>query len=508
MKTEKISQMCLIIILAFSAFIYFYKIDKESLTTDEYFTLHSTQLSLDDIISGHQKENNPNTIPPLYTVIMHFWTAIFGISAFAQRSFSALTGITCVYIVYRFARLLTDTKTGILSALFASLSFSWFYYFRMNRCYSLFIFLTILSFYVFFYFMKNKDSKLPFFLLIAVNIALIYTHYFSFFIIALEVLFSIFEWRKDKKWVGSIFLSLVWLFFAYLPWPSNFLFDLSREPILKQRIDYYTIGSQIFRIIIVLFNDFHFKWNPILTVIYLPFLIIGFKRFLKEKSEYFKYRLIYLILIFIIPFTLIYFVTRADRERYYAPFSFPLFIILAYGIQKIKKGKLKKFILPPLLLVIAAFNLIDFNEFFIYPLNENWKQAVQYIKEVPGYQNKEMVFLFHASCNPPIFAYYYWNNKVASSLIDNIANYGSYESDLSRIGARHKLYLIYDMDGEKFFEKLNSFPDNTWIWIFRYHSIFWPLNFRMQNNGRYFFHQVVLNKELPQIDLFLLKKIK
>ena len=111
--------------------------------------------------------------------------------------------------------------------------------------------------------------------------------------------------------------------------------------------------------------------------------------------------------------------------------------------------------------------------------------------------------------NPPVFAYYYWDKKTAASFIDNITTLESYEKDISTINTKHKVYLLDANPRDKdFIEKLALFPDNTWIWIFRYHDYFSPLYIRLGSDGRYFFHQITLNKELPQIDFFLLKKIR
>jgi hypothetical protein len=121
-----------------------------------------------------------------------------------------------------------------------------------------------------------------------------------------------------------------------------------------------------------------------------------------------------------------------------------------------------------------------------------------------------MVFVFQTRYNPPVFAYYFWQNKLATLFANNISTYEGYERDLSSLGIKHKIYIIEDenISGDYFFEKISSFPEDAWIWVFRYHDLFFSNNFRARNQGRYFFHQIILNKEIPQIDFYLLKKIK
>ncbi len=147
-KMEKEYRLILAIILIFSAVVYIYHLDKESLSTDEYLSLFSAQQSPHDIFYKHKSVLNPNTIPPLYFLIMHYWVKLFGTSDFVQRSLSVIFGILSVYSLYRLTCMLFDIRTGIFSALFGALSYNWFFLFRQDRSYSLFILLSLLSLFV------------------------------------------------------------------------------------------------------------------------------------------------------------------------------------------------------------------------------------------------------------------------------------------------------------------------------------------------------------------------
>lgn len=508
-KIEKIYPVILISILVFSGFIYFYRLDSESLSTDEYFSLYIAQKSPVDIISQHKTASNPNTIPPLYVLILHYWLKIFGQSEFAQRSLSGFLGVVSVYFLYALTRLLLNRRTGILSALFGSLSFTWFWLFRQNRCYSLFMLLSLASFYLLFYLIKNKESKRALFCLIAVNILLAYTHYLSFLIIILEAAFGFFQWRKYRRGLINILLMCFIIGVSYLPWYSNLIYDFNREPIIIYRAIPITIKKAISDFFRILFSDFHFEWSPILSVIYLPFIIRGLFRLRGKFLNEFKYVSNYLILIIFIPFIFIFLIMAADRTRYYAPFMFPLLILLAFGFQGLNiKAILMKFLFLAITIFIISNNIMDLADFYNIPNDEEWKQAAALIKRTPDYRGKENVFVFQTRYNPPVFSYYYWEPKAASHFIPNIATKDVYDNDLRTIGAKDKLFVIEDMKGRDFFAKLASFPKDSWIWIFRYHDRYFPRDFKTENENRYFFHQIKLNKELSPIDLFLLKRVK
>jgi 4-amino-4-deoxy-L-arabinose transferase-like glycosyltransferase len=188
--------------------MYFYQLGKESLFTDEYFSLHVAQQPLSNIIFRHNELSNPITLPPFYELLMHFWLKVFGMSEAAQRSLTALCGVLSVYALYRLACLIFGIGTGILSAIFGLFSFSWFFYFRQNTCYGLFIFLSLLSFYNFFAYLKKRNS-FYLILLTLVNALLIYTHYLGYIIILLELLFFMIERKSARKyWQDTLFMCI------------------------------------------------------------------------------------------------------------------------------------------------------------------------------------------------------------------------------------------------------------------------------------------------------------
>jgi 4-amino-4-deoxy-L-arabinose transferase-like glycosyltransferase len=507
-------RLILIAILILAAFIYLYNLGRESLTTDEYFSFYLARQPLAKVIFGHQSSSNPNTIPPLYEIILHLWLKIFGISEFAQRSLSACLGILSVYLIYRLAGLLFNIPTGLISALFASLSLSWFTFFRQNRCYSLLICLSLLSFYLFFYLLKNKKSRLALPFLIITNIALAYNNYFGFLVILCQVIFALLEAKGNMAGFKKILFMCLCVALAYGPWYANLLYDIKKEPLLSIKIPDPQLHMRLFAIFITFFADFHIRWEPLLLLFYLAFIVRGWKRLRREKDENLRYLSLFLFMVYPVTFAVVYWVTLSYRVRYYSTFSFPLFILLSLGMQKITLRPFKKMLLLLVCLFIFVLNFADFRDFFAYSLNEDWRGAAQYIKRIPGYKNKNMVFLFQTKYNSPVFAYYYWDKRIADAFMNNITDYQNYENDLlamnsQQLNSQHRVYLISEQINDKrLFEKIGAFADDTWIWLFRYHEPSASFYLQINNKDNYFLHQIPLNPELPQINLFLFKRIK
>lgn len=301
-----------------------------------------------------------------------------------------------------------------------------------------------------------------------------------------------------------------WIVFAYIPWYANLFYDIKKEPLLNIRIYDPQILIRLFTILITFFADFHIRWQPLLLLIYLPFIVRGGMRLYKERREDFRFLCLFLFLVYLVNFIIIYALTCSYRVRYYSAFSFPLFILLALGLRKIRIRKFLRMALLVIYLIIALLNFSDLKDAFTYSLNEEWKGAAQYIKQIPGYKDKNMIFLFQTKYNPPVFSYYYWNKEVADSYMKNITYYHQdYEDILSAINTEHRVYLMSEQKNDKrLFEKIDCFPDDAWIWLFRYHEFLAYFCLRINNPDKYFLHQIPLNPELPQIDLFLLKRIK
>ena len=218
----------------------------------------------------------------------------------------------------------------------------------------------------------------------------------------------------------------LWVALAYGPWYANLFYDIKKEPLLAIKIYDPQLLMRLFAIFITFFADFHIRWEPLLLLFYLPFIVRGWVRLHKEKNGDFRYLSLFPFIIYPVTFAIIYSFTLSYRVRYYSTFSFPLFILLSLGMQKITVRAFKRILLLLVCVFIFVLNFADFRDFFAYRLNENWKGAAQYIKQVPGYKNKNMVFLFQTKYNSPVFAYYYWNERVADTFMNNIVDYQNY----------------------------------------------------------------------------------
>lgn len=179
---------------------------------DEPFSIFYAQMDIPSIFSMLTTENNP----PLHFLLLHFWIKIFGISAFSVRFLSVLFSSLTVIIIFLTGKKFFSYFTGISASLV--FTFSWFhmYFSHEARVYPLFVFFTALSLYYFLEICTRPQKKSSYIVLFFINLLLIYSHYFGFFVLAAQFI-SVFFIREVRKVITKLLLVFLLLFVSYIP---------------------------------------------------------------------------------------------------------------------------------------------------------------------------------------------------------------------------------------------------------------------------------------------------
>jgi uncharacterized membrane protein len=176
---------------------------KEILDKDYYFENFKRQIEHE----GH---------PPLYFILLKFWTYIIGNQEFGLRSFSIFCGLLSFIIFYRTIRILypIEQNKSILTIILIICNPYLFYYFTEARMYALAFLLATCYFHFWIKINKKSNtSNFDFTILTLAAISLIYTHYYGvFFLISLGI-YDFFTNGLNKK-IISLCISAV----VFLPW--------------------------------------------------------------------------------------------------------------------------------------------------------------------------------------------------------------------------------------------------------------------------------------------------
>jgi mannosyltransferase len=411
-KISRLWLIALLIIIALGAALRIHELDGDSLWLDEAYSIKFAHESPSAIIEIASQDVHP----PLYYLALHYWVLLFGDSETATRLLSALFGILAIPVIYKVASRLFDRATGLLAASLLALSRFHLEFSQEARMYSLLCLLALVSFY---FFLKLLDERRVWTLALYIlsSALLIYTHVYSFFIIAaqniylLTLLFvarDVFK-RLWKPWlVGQILLLVL-----FLPWLSVQAQQFSRVQqgfwipqlppgLIVSTFVIYAGSYQLAVILFVLAALAVFSgwkgWNE-QSVAESSSSLEGKHRLLAGRLK------IYLLLLWlacpiIIPYLISQFATPVFLPKYTIA-ALPAFMILAArGLMSLRFHQLRMV----LILVLVFFSLTVLRNYFGSAKKDMWREAVASIS--PLTRPNDLV-LFNQQSGQVPFEYYY-----------------------------------------------------------------------------------------------------
>lgn len=416
-RTTRLLLAALLIIIALGAALRVSKLDGDSLWLDEASSVKFSRDSLSGIIETTGKDVHP----PLYYFALHYWMKLFGDSETASRLLSALFGILALPATYLIASRLFNRATALLSTLLLALSRFHLEFSQEARMYSLLCLLGLLSFYFFIRLLEEKRSRLALAGYIVVSALMMYTHVYSFFILAAQNLYlltllfvarDVFR-RNWRRWIAA----QVTLAILFLPWLSVQAQQFSRVqqgfwiPKLPPRLLLYTLT--------IYAGSSSLAW--ILAPLIAIALCAGWKGW-KEKTSAAptadesreglhagRLKLYLLLLWLLCPILLPYIVSQFSSPIFlpkYTIAALPAFVILvARGILSLRFHQLKIVVC----LLIVGLSLFVLKNYYGSFKKDLWREAVAEFKTLA---RPDDLVLFHDQSGEVPFEYYYRGNDL------------------------------------------------------------------------------------------------
>ncbi len=300
--------------------------------------------------------------PPLYYIILRGWTDIFTNSLFSLRAFSIFFSFLAIFAVYFFInQAFKNRALALLSSVFYALSYFQIQYAMEARMYSLGTFLIVIS--SLFFLKALETKKIKWWLLYALNVSLgIYTHYFAAFWIVCQAIylvcqiyressFKIKEWLKNKNFLSAAGAYLLVLI-SYIPWLPTFLkqFNQVQETYWIPAMNIWSIPNTFSKMTFGAVIDSTHYW--LFLVILTAIVIFTSVIFLKKTGRKEKW-FIFIALIFPFLATAALSYKRSIYIDRYFIFGFPFYLTILTGALLAFKAKLKKIIIPFLLIGVS-----------------------------------------------------------------------------------------------------------------------------------------------------------
>jgi mannosyltransferase len=410
-RITRLLLVALLIIIALGAALRVYQLDGDSLWLDEAYSIKFAHKAPAGIIEETAKDVHP----PLYYFALHYWMLVFGDSEVAVRLLSALFGILALPVIYLLASRMFDRATGLLAAGLMALSRFHLEFSQEARMYSLLCLLSLLSIY---YFLKLLEGKSRYALAgyIITSALMMYTHVYSFFIIAaqnlylLTLLFASRDTFKRlwKRWLVAQVILIV----LFVPWLSVQLQQFSRVqqgfwiPKLPPRLLLNTLVMHA--------GSNQLAW--ILALLIALAIFSGWKGWKEEhlaesfsdesKKSLLEGRLkLYLLVLWLLcPIMLPYIVSQFSSPIFlpkYTIAALPAFVILAArGLLSLRFHQLRMI----LVLLLICFSLVTLRNYFGAPRKDMWREAVASIN---GLTKPNDLVLFDDESGRVPFDYYY-----------------------------------------------------------------------------------------------------
>ncbi len=307
---------------------------RQDVAMDEPFTIYYSQAGFSSLFGMLKTENNP----PLFFLLMHFWVRVFGISAFSVRFMPFLFSTLTVPVIYLIGKRFFSIQSGTVASLIFTFSNYHLAFSHEARVYPLFTLLTCLSMNFFLSLIKNPEKKTTFRLLILSNILLIYSHFFGFFVIGIQLL-SCLVFKDTNKAGKACLKAQIITLFCYLPY----------FPVLFGRFYASSGGTWIFPPIISDLYTMVWRFSnvPVMTVFFLLLFtaaLVKYFRTGRNISEHLSPFQKVLLVWFFVPYLFIFLISYKlpmflDRYLVFVSVSFYLLvgqsIVYIYGSRKV-----------------------------------------------------------------------------------------------------------------------------------------------------------------------------
>lgn len=423
-----------VLILLCGTLLRLYHLDSEPLWMDEGYTLQTITWEINgtaDASTVLHRITTKESAPPLYYMMLYYWTRFTNTSAYNLRLPSVLFGILSLFIIYLIGKKIYSCQTGLIAMFLMAFSMSNIMFSQEARQYALFVFLALLSTYFFINFITEKKNWILYPIATAF---LLYTHFFAFIAISLQVL-------------------------VYLLWKEHF------------KPKYYEIGELIFVPVLLWLLCFPMHYHQIVRNIWWIKLIIAQQLKLLFLANYIvpisivgalagtallvyiqrKYKILNkfdfifgakFFLVFFNAYVLLCIITSAFRTTPVFYIRFPLFLFpvfyvyFALMISRIKKN----YLIVGLLLILSLGTL--FLAYYKEDRKEQWDDVAQTIME--NEKEGDIIFLIDAELKFLFNQYYNGGlNMVSASSTSNMtANHNIWGSVYSLTAAADRLWFV------------------------------------------------------------------
>ncbi|HQV76267.1 MAG TPA: hypothetical protein PLE78_12310 [Flavobacteriales bacterium] len=202
-------------LVAFNLVLKLLWLGRNELSHDEPFTVLMAQRNWADLFAALRTENNP----PLHFILTKVWSAGVPLDAAWLRAPSAVFSALVVWPLFRLGAVYGGVRVGVIAALLFTFSNYHFGFAHEVRAYALFKLLATAGVWQIQRIVDGrKEATL---LLLLLNIAMVFTHYFGWLMVGLQFLFVLLPaFHKARR---PVLIAMGITALSYVPYATIFL---------------------------------------------------------------------------------------------------------------------------------------------------------------------------------------------------------------------------------------------------------------------------------------------
>ncbi len=337
-----------------------------------------------------------DTHPPLYYIVLEFWSVFFGFSEVALRLPSVIAGVLTVFVTYLIGKEFISQRAGFLAGLLMATSGLNIYYSQEARMYALSTLLTAVV--VFFY------AKKWWYLLSLAVLALAATDYLPMLIILVVFVWEMLA-KSTKKHTLAFLLSLLPTIGFYIYWADTLFSQIRSTTVYLGQNMWWSslIGFSDIKSIALVWTKFTlgrisfddpFLYALITLIVSLPIAWLLMRGVLSGKGYRF---LIWLTLPLVISFL------TALKFPGFSYFRLGFLLVPFYLL--IANGLIQKGVSNTIAIVLVCVNLVFALCYLLVPQfhREDWRGLVAFVEA--NTKNNEYVFVNYSEPFTPYVWY-------------------------------------------------------------------------------------------------------
>ncbi|TGL10905.1 glycosyltransferase family 39 protein [Leptospira meyeri] len=357
-------------------FLRFFRIDRQSLWGDEFFSVYASSLS-DWIEFWTYIENDPH--PPLFQILLSLWIRILpNFTEIGVKIFPVFISILNLIFIFVLTKRWERSKR-FLFIFFISLSPGAIYYSQEVRSYSLLLCLTSIIVILIHNLDLNKEKGISWICIALLSVLTSYVHLFGFiFVSSLLFVYWLLSLKNGNSFAGRFFILGIINVVLFLP----FIYHLTRSakietaawidpPNLVLFLTYYSLFYAT--------SKKFFFLTLVIPIVVFVFLVIRNILNRKERSnQFFFSNSNYFLLVagFLIISTLLFSFYKPIVTNRNWIVTLPLFYLFA--ADQLKEQLRNKYSVI-LLFLITLFSLVEFKKNFYNTFKEDWRGAAKFV---------------------------------------------------------------------------------------------------------------------------------